>query len=111
MYCTHCLLFCSIILKYFTMKEHLSHFHVAGFTFYDGVDVFNKLKVGKKVKFKLEEDNKWDPRAVAIYFKGAKIGFIPRTENRIFYKLLKVGITQFEARIQKSILNNTPKDR
>ena len=83
------------------MKEHLSHFHVAGFTFYDGVDVFNKLKVGKKVKFKLEEDNKWDPRAVVIYFKGAKIGFVPRTENRIFYKLLKVGITQFEARIQK----------
>ena len=83
------------------MKEHLSHFHVAGFTFYDGVDVFNKLKVGKKVKFKLEEDNKWDPRAVAIYFKDSKIGFIPRTENRIFYKLLKVGITQFKARIQK----------
>ncbi|KMQ70818.1 HIRAN domain-containing protein [Chryseobacterium koreense] len=83
------------------MKEHLAHFHVAGFTFYEGVSVFQKLKVGKKVKFELEEDNKWDPRAVAIYFKGEKIGFIPRTENRIFYKFLKVGITQFEARIQK----------
>ncbi|ODS89268.1 MAG: DNA-binding protein [Chryseobacterium sp. SCN 40-13] len=83
------------------MKEHLAHFHVAGFTFYDGVDVFNKLKVGKKVKLTLEEDNKWDPRAVAIYFKGQKIGFVPRSENRIFYKLMKVGITQFEARIQK----------
>ena len=83
------------------MKEHLAHFHIAGFTFYEGVTVFEKMKVGKKVKFQLEEDNKWDPRAVAIYFKGEKIGFIPRTENRIIYKLLKVGITQFEARIQK----------
>lgn len=83
------------------MKEHLAHFHIAGFTFYEGVSVFEKMKVGKKVKFQLEEDNKWDPRAVAIYFKGEKIGFIPRTENRIIYKLLKVGITQFEARIQK----------
>lgn len=83
------------------MKEHLAHFHIAGFTFYEGVTVFEKMKVGKKVKFQLEEDNKWDPRAVAIYFKGEKIGFIPKTENRIIYKLLKVGITQFEARIQK----------
>ena len=49
------------------MKEHLAHFHIAGFTFYEGVTVFEKMKVGKKVKFQLEEDNKWDPRAVAIY--------------------------------------------
>ncbi len=83
------------------MREHLAHFHVAGFTFYDGVLVFSKLKIGKKVKLQLDSENKYDPRAVAIYFEGMKIGYVPRTENRIFYKLLKVGITQFEARIQK----------
>lgn len=83
------------------MKEHLSNFHIAGFTFNDGVEVFEQLRVGRKVELRLEEDNKFDPRAVAIYFEGKKLGFVPRSENRIIYKLLKVGFSQFETRIQR----------
>ncbi|MDD3458488.1 MAG: HIRAN domain-containing protein [Weeksellaceae bacterium] len=72
--------------------EHLAHFFIAGFTYYDGALVFRKLKIGKKLRLELEEDNKYDHRAVAVYYKKHKIGFIPRTENRIFYKLLKIGL-------------------
>lgn len=72
--------------------EHLAHFYIAGFTYYDGAKVFQKLKIGQKLKLKLEENNRYDARAVAIYYKKNKIGFVPRTENRIFYKLLKVGL-------------------
>ena len=72
--------------------QHLANFHIAGFTYYDGALVFRKLKIGKELQLKLEEDNKYDPRAVAVYFKEKKIGFIPRDENRIFYKLLQVGL-------------------
>jgi hypothetical protein len=75
-----------------TRKEHVSHFNIAGFTYYDGPLVFKKLTIGKKLKLKLEEDNKFDARAVALYFKGKKLGFIPKSENRIIYKLLKVGL-------------------
>lgn len=74
------------------LKQHLGNFHIAGFTYYDGALVFRKLKIGKPLKLQLEEDNKYDSRAVAIYYKRHKIGYVPRSENRIFYKLLKVGL-------------------
>lgn len=58
------------------------------------------MQIGTVLTLKLEEDNKYDARAVAIYLGEHKLGFVPRNENRIFYKLLKVGITNFEARVQ-----------
>ena len=82
------------------IKEHLANFNIAGFTFYEGAMCFEQLKIGKKLKLILEETNGFDPRAVAIYFKNKKLGFVPRNENRIIYKLLKVGLNCLEARIQ-----------
>jgi hypothetical protein len=75
-------------------KEHLAHFDIAGFTYYDGAIAFRKLKIGKKVRLQLEEENKFDARAVAIYYNEFKLGFVPRSENRILYKLLKTGLDQ-----------------
>lgn len=83
------------------MREHLAHFDIAGFTYYEGVLAFSELKIGVQLQLKLEEENKFDARAVAIYYKEFKLGFVPRSENRIFYKLLKVGIDCFEVRIQR----------
>lgn len=83
-------------------KEHLAHFDIAGFTFYDGALVFNDLKIGTKLRLKLDKNNKYDARAVAIYLGEFKLGFIPRSENRIFYKLFTVGLHKhIEARIQR----------
>lgn len=74
--------------------QHLAQFKIAGFSYYDGAIVFRKLKIGTKLRLQLEEDNKYDCRAVAIYYKKHKIGFIPKTENRIFYKLIQVGLAK-----------------
>ncbi|MEN9486695.1 MAG: hypothetical protein RIR56_383 [Bacteroidota bacterium] len=74
-----------------TTKEHLANFYIAGFTYYDAPLCFSKLKIGTHLRLKLEKDNKFDARAVAIYYKDFKLGFIPRSENRIFYKLLITG--------------------
>jgi hypothetical protein len=72
--------------------EHLANFTIAGFTYYEGALSFNKLKIGKQVVLKLEEDNKFDARAVAIYHQACKLGFVPKSDNRIIYKLLKMGM-------------------
>lgn len=72
--------------------QHLARFNIAGFSYYNGALVFRKLKIGKKLQLKLEKNNKYDARAVAIYYKEHKIGFVPRTDNRIFHKLLMVGL-------------------
>jgi hypothetical protein len=81
-------------------KEHLANFNIAGFTHYQGVMVFQELQIGTKLNLQLEENNGFDPRAVAIYFNDVKIGFVPRSENRIFYKLLKVGFNCIDMRVQ-----------
>lgn len=44
-------------------KEHLDHFSIASFTYYEGVDVFDQLKIGSPLELKLEPDNPYDNRA------------------------------------------------
>lgn len=70
--------------------QHLAQFKIAGFSYYEGAFVFRKLKIGTKLKLQLEEENKYDCRAVAIYYKKHKIGFNPK-----FYKLIKVGLAKY----------------
>ena len=85
-----------------TQREHLANFHIAGLTFYEAVLCFKKLKVGTELRLELETENKFDARAVAIYYKDYKLGFVPRAENRIFYKLLAMDYNSiFDAVIQQ----------
>lgn len=82
-------------------REHLDNFAIAGFTYYDGAEAFSELKIGTRLELELEKDNAYDSRAVMIWYKDFHLGYIPRSCNRIFYKLLKMGITQIECRIQR----------
>lgn len=85
-----------------TKREHLANFHISGLTYYEAVLCFEKLKVGTTLRLELETENKFDARAVAIYYKDCKLGFVPRTENRIFYKLLTMDYNSiFDAVIQQ----------
>lgn len=93
-------------------KEYLERFNIAGFTYYDGAAKLKKLKIGKKLTLKLEEDNKYDPMAVAIYLKDSKIGYIPRSQNSIFFKLNKVGLSKhIEVRIQQIDASAHPEEQ
>ena len=93
------------------MREHLAHFDIAGFTYYDGVLAFNELKIGVQLQLKREENNKYDARAVAIYYNEFKLGFVPRSENRIIYKLLNLGIDCLEIRIQRVDKKENPENQ
>ena len=92
--------------------EHLSHFAIAGFSYYDGALAMSKLKVGKKVELQLEENNKFDPKAVAIYLGKAKLGYVPKSENSLIYKLLKIEFNQIlRATIQKVDAREHPENQ
>ena len=39
----------------------------------------------------LEPDNPYDFRAVAVYWKDHKMGYLPRKDNKVIYNLLKDG--------------------
>jgi len=50
---------------------------------------------------RFEPDNRFDPYAIALYFEGYKLGFVPRTCNHQLSKLLEMGYSNcLEARIQ-----------
>ena len=80
-----------------TINRTFSTFNIAGFTYEDGIDVFNELEIGTHLFFATEPTNPYDPNAVAICFsspkleKNVKLGFIPRDKNEVISKLLHCG--------------------
>ena len=83
-------------------ERHFADFHIAGFTYYDGADVFKNLKIGAPLSIKAEPENRYDPEAVAIYYQETKLGFIPRTDNKVIRQFLNLGYTDlFEAKISQ----------
>ena len=83
-------------------SRHFKDFAISGFIYYDGIDVFDKLKIGTKLELKLEPNNKYDPNAVAIYYKNIKLGFIPKVKNKTIAQFLRLGYTDvFETKINR----------
>lgn len=75
-------------------------FFIAGFQYHDGALVLEKLKPGKKLKMALEPDNPYDPNAIELRYKKAKLGYVPRTENEQMALMAHFGHKDvFEARV------------
>jgi hypothetical protein len=80
--------------------RHYANFHIAGFTYYNGVDVFESLKIGTPLSLKAEPENLHDPNAVAIYYKDEQIGYVPRVANELLRKFLNLNHSDlFEVKI------------
>jgi hypothetical protein len=74
--------------------------HIAGFTYGDGLDVIEELKIGTPVSLKLESDNPYDPNAVVIYYNDIKLGYVPKAKNELLSHLFYFGHDEiFEAKI------------
>lgn len=74
--------------------------------------MFNQLQIGTQLRMKIEEDNKFDPYAVALYYGENKIGFIPRNENKEIYKLCEQGWNNiFDVRINRITPENHPEEQ
>jgi len=85
----------------YEQSKYFMDFCVAGFTYWDGIFVVQKIKVGDKVELQPEPENPFDPNAVALYYQGSKIGFIPRRCNAQISQLLNFGQSPFEAFISQ----------
>ena len=83
-------------------RVHLDNFHIAGFSYWDGCEAFEHLKIGTKLDLVREADNPFDPYAVAIYYGEYKLGFIPRGSNHDISKYLDMGLDDiYEVRITR----------
>jgi len=58
--------------------------HVAGFQYYEGPRIINKLCPGEQLLLRREPANPYDEKAIAVYTAaGRKLGYIPRFVNEI----------------------------
>jgi len=90
-------------------SRHLMDCHIAGFTYYDGLNVIDELKLGTIVTLKSEPDNPHDPEAVSIYYKDSKLGYIPKAKNFYMSKLLYFNHGEiYEAKINFCNLKEKP---
>lgn len=100
--CTKKIIKNNTIMGHNTIDKHLGNFNIAGFTFWDGCEAFGDLKVGTSLNLVREVDNKFDPYAVAIYYKDTKLGFIPRGENQLVAQFMDLGYNMiFDLRVQR----------
>ena len=71
------------------INQHYATCYIAGFTYWNGLDVFDELKIGTKLK--LEPTNGHDPNAVKIRYNDTMLGYIPRGDNEEISKFLQLG--------------------
>jgi hypothetical protein len=85
---------------------------IAGFTYYEGAIVFNRLTIGTPLRLVAEPDNHYDPHAIALYFEDCKLGFIPRSENRMLSIFFEQGYDNlFEAYVNRVAPDERPENQ
>lgn len=72
---------------------------IRGFRFYDGPKLLEQMKVGAMIELQREPKNKHDNEAIALYFNGTKIGYVPKEENSLFSKLMDSELLDLQAEI------------
>jgi len=54
---------------------------LAGFRYYAAAQVWEDLRVGDRLELLREPDNPHDANAIAVAWRGRKLGYVPRREN------------------------------
>ncbi len=73
-------------------KIRLAVTFVAGFQHYDGHDAVSLLETGMPLQLNREPHNSYDKNAVVIWTGDAKLGYVPRSENKTIARLMDKGV-------------------
>jgi hypothetical protein len=86
----------------------VQHAPLAGFVYYDGQAVWDRMKVGDRLTLAREPDNAHDSNAVRLEWQGRMLGYVPRRDNADLARQMDHG-AKVEARITE--LNRAPNGR
>lgn len=75
---------------------------VAGFRHHDGPLLWHALRPRLTVTLAREPLNSHDPDAVALFWRGRKLGYLPHSENFVVARLLE-GNRSLSARIRRLV--------
>lgn len=65
-----------------TIKMLVQSSPLAGFQYYAGGVRWDAMNVGDALMLIREPDNPHDPNAIRVEWRGEKLGYLPRAENR-----------------------------
>ena len=73
---------------------------LAGSQYYAASKVWNEIRVGDRLTLVREADNRHDRHAIRVEWRGHKLGYVPRAENRAAARALDAG-ERLEARVTR----------
>jgi hypothetical protein len=76
----------------------VQHAPLAGFVYYDGQAVWERMKRGDRLKVVREPENPHDGNAVRVEWQGRMLGYVPRRDNADLARQMDHG-AQPDARI------------
>ncbi|GAB4179068.1 MAG: hypothetical protein OHK0026_11030 [Rhodocyclaceae bacterium] len=80
---------------------------LAGFQYYAGGSLWSEMKAGDRLVLVREPENPHDPHAVRVEWRGNKLGYLPRAENRSVAAEMDRGAA-IEARIARLVPHRNP---
>lgn len=80
---------------------------LAGAQYYETDALWNEMKVGDVLKLVREPDNIHDAAAVRVEWRGRKLGYLPRAENRAVAAEMDNG-GRVEGRIAALVAHRNP---
>jgi len=80
---------------------------IAGFEYHKGQHIWQFLRVDEPLRLVREAANPHDANAVAVYFRGDKLGYVPRRENATIAQMLDRG-NMLSARIVRLLEEPNP---
>ena len=83
---------------------------LAGFRYYAAAEVWHELRVGHRLELLREADNPHDANAVAVAWRGRKLGYVPRRDNGVLAWGLDRG-ERLQARISRLAPHPNPARR
>ena len=95
------------------MKQstYFLHCYIAGLQYYEVLEVWKKLEIGQIVQLIPEPLNRYDEHAVIVAFNDKKLGYLPRSQNKVVSQILQAGHDAYEARIQSLYTQNPMYER
>lgn len=76
---------------------------INGMAYYEAGRVLSALRVSDSLELRREPENRYDDRAVEVYWRNRKLGYLPRVENAAVAQM-----TDTDERLECSIVGIVP---
>ena len=83
---------------------------LAGFKYHAGESLWHEMREGDRLSLVREANNEHDAKAIRVEWRGQKLGYLPRAENRAVAAAMDNG-DKVDARIAKLRQHKNPWQR